>query len=208
MINLIDFPKLKSPFVRKMVNNNYVVTNEINEECKWFQDDDVICTEKLHGTCCAAVIENGVVIALFNRTNRIPFIGGTLSKALTEGVNNALIKKRFVLQDGILWGELIGPKIQKNEYDLKEHEWIPFSTYCQKNLKYKCWGKYPKTFESMSEWFKELMPLYMLKKGVKDGFVEGVVFVKISTGQMCKLRIDMFDWHKGERHKKGDKNDK
>jgi len=43
------------------------------------------------------------------------------------------------------------------------------------------------------------MPLYMLKKGVKDGFVEGVVFTH-PDGRMAKLRRDMFDWFKGKSH--------
>ena len=86
-------------------------------------------------------------------------------------------------------------------------------SYGQKHLKYKSWGKYPKDFDNISEWFKELMPLYMLRKGVKDGFVEGVVFTH-PDGRMAKLRKDMFDWyyeqnpnarqHKGGVHKKKD----
>jgi len=194
-----DFPKLQSPFVRKIINNKYIVTNEIAEEYKWvFENKDIKAVEKIHGTCCAVVIENGVVSAMFNRTNRIPFIGGTLSKALSEGVNNALSKNKFTLQDGIFWGELIGPKIQKNEYKLEEHEWIPFE-WLRNHCYYKCWGKYPKTFESISEWFKDLMPLFMCRRGIKDGFVEGIVFTN-PDGRMAKLRCDMFDWFEGDRH--------
>ena len=36
--------------------------------------------------------------------------------------------------------------------------------------------------------------------GDKEGFVEGVVFTH-PDGRMAKLRIDMFDWYKGPRHK-------
>ena len=201
-LKLRDFPKIHSPFIRKEINGDYVVTNEIEEEYSWvFDSDDTVAVEKIHGTCCAVIIENGTVSALFNRTNRIPFIGGTLSKALTEGVNNALKKNRFMLQDGILWGELIGPKIQKNEYNLEEHEWVPFE-WLKEHCYYKCWGKYPKTFDSISEWFKELMPLYTCMKGDKEGFVEGIVFTS-PDGRMAKLRRSMFDWYSGEQHKGG-----
>lgn len=201
MLKFKDFPKLECPFVRKMINNRYLITDELNPEFKWFLDDDVIATEKIHGTCCAIIIENGVVVSMFNRTNRINFIGGTLSKALTEGVNNALAKGRFVLQDGIYWGELIGEKIQKNEYKLEGHEWLPFD-WVRSHCYYKSWGKYPKDFQTISNWLKDdLLPLFALKKGNKQGFVEGIVFFKKSTGQMCKIRRDMFDWF----YKSGDK---
>ena len=38
------------------------------------------------------------------------------------------------------------------------------------------------------------------KDGHYKGFVEGVVFTH-PDGRMAKLRKDMFDWHKGPRHK-------
>lgn len=30
-MKIIDMPKLKSPFVRKVIDGNYIVTNEIEE---------------------------------------------------------------------------------------------------------------------------------------------------------------------------------
>ena len=111
------------------------------------------------------------------------------------------------LSDGQHFGELLGPKLQKNPYNLKEHLWIPFGGFGEKNLRYNSWGKYPKDFKSISEWFKELMPLYNLRKGCENmskeeamaQFVEGVVFTH-PDGRMAKLRKDMFPWFKGKRH--------
>mgnify|MGYP001565311234 FL=1 len=31
---------------------------------------------------------------------------------------------------------------------------------------------------------------------------EGVVFHNLQTGQMVKLRLDMFKWFKGDKHKR------
>ena len=75
----------------------------------------------------------------------------------------------------------------------------------QDSLLYKAWGKYPKDFKTISDWFKDdLLPLFMLHRGFKkedaDAFVEGVVFTH-KDGRMAKLRRDMFDWFEGERHK-------
>ena len=201
-----DFPKIQSPFKRKL--DNYFVYDEVEEGHDWVfnsSEDEVLATEKIHGTCCAIIIENGVVTVMFNRTNRIPFIGGTLSKALTEGVNNALKKNRFVLEDGTFWGELIGPKIQKNDYNLEEHEWIPFD-YAKKSLTYKSFHKYPKTFKNLNKWYFDkiedggLFSLYMRRKGIEMK-PEGIVFHNVKTGEMSKLRLNMFEEFKGKRHK-------
>ena len=208
MVKIIDFPKLESPFVRKINDNDeYIITNEIHKGAEWVfngKEDEVAATEKIDGTCCAILIENGVVTAMFNRTNRIPFIGGTLSKALTEGVNNAFTKQRFVMQDGLFWGELIGPKIQGNDYKLTEHEWLPFD-WLKKSCSYNSWHKHPKTFDNINKWFLDeiddggIFSLYMRKRSIKQK-PEGVVFHNIKTGQMFKLRLDMLPEYKGTRH--------
>lgn len=199
-----NMPKIECPFVRKMINNNYLVTDEIEENMEWvFEDESVMAIEKLHGTNVSIVIIEGTVTQVYNRTERIPFI--TKSKSwIIKGILNS--KERGYLEflgDGQHFGELIGPKVNGNPYKLDIHLWIPFETFCKKHLKYKAWGKYPKTFESISKWFKEdLLPLYSCMKGNKEGFVEGIVFTH-PDGRMAKLRRDMFDWYKGEKHKGG-----
>lgn len=202
-----DMPKIESPFVRKEVNGKYIVTDEIAEGYEWvFSDGTVISTEKLHGTNVSICIQDGVIVSVWNRTERIPFFNKG-KKHIIEGLLNSFERGYMeFLPDGQHFGECVGPKINGNPYKLESHLWIPFETYCRKHLAYKSWGKYPKTFGAISEWFKELMPLYALKKGDKEGFVEGVVFVQPSTGKMAKLRRDMFDWFyeqnpKAKQHK-------
>ena len=205
-MKIIDMPKIKSPFVRKMINGNYVVTDEIEEGYDWvFEDDSVIAIEKLDGTNVSILIEEGTVTAIFNRTERIPFINKG-KKWIIEGILNSKEKGYLeFLGDGQHFGELIGEKVNKNPYKIKGHLWIPFSGFCQKHLKYKSWGKYPKDFKSISEWFKDLLPLYSCMQGDKEGFVEGIVFTHPVTGQMAKLRKDMFLEFTGDRHNGGHK---
>jgi len=197
-----DMPKLKSPFVRKEINGQYVITSEIEDGYNWvFEDDSIMAIEKLHGTNVSVVIQDGVITAVFNRTERIPFFNRG-KKFITEGLLNSFERGYMnPLLDGQHFGELIGPKVNGNPYKLTEHLWIPFGTFCQKHLRYKSWGKYPKTFETISNWFKDdLLPLYALMKGQKEnGFVEGIVFTH-PDGRMAKLRRDMFDWYEGKRH--------
>ena len=194
-------PKLRSPFVRKMIGKDYIVTDEIEEGYDWvFEDESVMAVEKLHGTNVSIQITDGVITGIWNRTERIPFFNKG-KQHIVMGILNSFGKGYTeFLGDGQYFGELIGPKVNANPYKLSEHLWIPFSTFSQKHLRYKSWGKYPKDFKTISEWFKELMPLYSLMKGIREnGFVEGIVFTH-PDGRMAKLRCDMFDWYKGKRH--------
>lgn len=197
-------PKIECPFVREVIDGNYIVTPKIAEGYEWvFGDEKVMAIEKLHGTNVSIIIENGVVSAIFNRGERIPFINKGKSY-ITEGVLNSFSKGYVdLLGDGQHFGELIGEKVNGNPYKIQGHLWIPFETFCQKHLRYKSWGKYPKDFNTISEWFKELIPLYASmvqgEEGRKSGYVEGIVFTH-PDGRMAKLRKDMFDWFKGERH--------
>ena len=195
-----DMPKIESPFVRVMKDGRYIVIDKINEGYEWvFKDESVMAIEKLDGTNVSIVIEGGNVTQVYNRTERIPFINKG-KKWIIEGLLNSKEKGYLeFLGDGQFFGELIGPKVNGNPYKLDIHLWIPFETFCQKHLKYKCWGKYPKSFDSISKWFKDLMPLYTSMKGDREGFVEGIVFTH-PDGRMAKLRKNMFEWYKGRGH--------
>jgi hypothetical protein len=200
-----DMPKLESPFVRQETDDGYVCLPQINTGYEWvFEDESVMAIEKLHGTNVSVIIQDGVIIAVFNRTERIPFFNKGKAHII-EGILESY-KRGYMenLLDGQHYGELIGEKLQGNPYKIKGHLWIPFKTFGQKHLRYKSWGKYPKDFNTISEWFKELIPLYACmvqgEEGRKSGFVEGIVFTH-PDGRMAKLRKDMFPWFKGRRHK-------
>lgn len=190
-----DMPKLHSPFIRKLINNRYLVTPDIDPDYSWvFDDDSVLAIEKLNGTNVSILIEDGIIRGIWNRKNRIPFFNTTHS-FIVQGLLNSYNKGYIqMLPDGQHFGELIGPKLNCNLYNLPEHLWIPFNTYARNHLRYKSWGKYPKDYDTISTWFKELMPLFNLRKGNRDGFVEGIVFTH-PDGRMSKLRCDMFDWY-------------
>jgi hypothetical protein len=196
-----DMPKLQSPFVRKEIDENFIVTPEIDENYRWvFEDRDVRVIEKLHGSNVSIVIKNGYPDSIWNRTARIPFFNKG-KRFIIDGVLESYDRGYCDLEDGQWFGELVGPKLNGNPYKLDCHLWIPFSTYCWDKLYYKSWGKYPKTYEAIREWFKDLMPLfYMRQHNGEKGFVEGVVFTH-KDGRMAKLRIDMFDFYTGARHK-------
>jgi hypothetical protein len=206
-----DMPKLESPFIRKLnEKGEYLVTSEINQECAWIfegDENDVLATEKLDGTNVSIIIENGKITRIFNRTNEIPFFNKG-SKHIIEAVLNSFERRYCDFTDGQYFGEVIGPKLNGNPYQLNEHLWIPFDTYCRNHLAYKSWHKYPKTFENIKNWFFNeikdggIFSLFMKKRGI-DIQPEGIVFHNLKTGQMCKLRRDMFEGFKVNRHNDG-----
>ena len=203
-----DMPKLESPFIRKMIDGKYVVTNEITPGYEWVfegKENEVLCTEKLNGTDVSIIIENGVIVSIWNRTERIPFFNKG-KKFIIEAVLNSFERGYCNLSDGQYFGEVIGTKLQGNPYKLDEYLWIPFNTYCRDKLTYNSYHKYPKTFENISNWFNlpiiegGIFSLFMRRRGIEQK-PEGVVFHNLKTGQMAKLRLDMFPEWKGKQHK-------
>ena len=194
-----DMPKLKSPFKReKNDNGEYVVTPTIEDGYDWvFVDPSVVAVEKLHGTNVSIYIQDGVITGVWNRTTRIPFFNRGRENII-DGVREAYSRKYTeFLPDGQHFGECIGPKINGNNYKLDKPIWVPFARLGEKYA-YKSWGQYPKTFDAISEWFKEVMPLF--GRAHDSEFVEGIVFTH-PDGRMAKLRRDMFDWFdEGRRH--------
>jgi len=189
-----DMPKLESPFVRKMIDNRYVVIPEITSGYEWvFEDDAVLAIEKINGTNVSIIIKGGAITSIWNRKTTIPFFSKGNS-VIVKGLLNSFDIGYCDLPDGQHFGELVGGRINGNLYNLPEPRWLPFETFCKEHLRYKSWGKYPKDFDAISQWFKsDLIPLFSAMLGNRQGYVEGVVFTH-PDGRMSKLRRDMFKW--------------
>ena len=189
-----DMPKLESPFVRKMIDNRYVVTPDIAPGYEWvFEDDSVAAIEKINGTNVSIIIEDGEITSIWNRKNPVPFFSKGTS-VIVKGLLDSFDRGYCDLPDGQHFGELVGGRINGNLYNLKEPRWLPFETFCSKHLRYKSWGRYPKDFDTISKWFKDdLIPLFSSMLGNRQGYVEGIVFTH-PDGRMSKLRRDMFEW--------------
>lgn len=222
---LSDFPKVECPFIRKTyaVNKDdhkkhgrklqlrtpevYLVTPEINPGYEWvFEDKDTIAVEKLDGTNVKLQTENGRLTALQNRKNIIDPLQILKGKAfIIEGVFMA-IQKGYVEDNLIQAGEVIGPKLQGNPYQLDHHIWYPFEKAI-KHLKYKSFHQHEPSFENLSKWFKDhLKSLHHSKRvGYENAdFAEGVIFYNLkrkaeNKTYMAKLRRDMFDWYYSDK---------
>jgi len=113
-----------------------LVSPEINPEYEWVFEDDTIAVEKLNGTNVKLLTENGRLTSLYNRKNPIDPLQIIKGKTfIIEGIFRA-IQKGYIEIEGEQAGEVIGPKLQGNPYDLNNHIWYPFSK-AVKHLSYR-----------------------------------------------------------------------
>lgn len=193
---VMRFPKVQSPFTRsENANGDYTVDDEIQDGYEWvFNNDDVIAVEKLHGTNCAVEIaygEEGIEITPWTRfghadMNRVDAFGTTNHHRVTRAFQNSLQRGYLdELDEGVHYGEVVGPKLHGNPHELSEHLFIPFRWLADK-CAYRSWGNYPKTLDSLENWFSEdLFSLFysrihgtdLTDASVSNGtFCEGIVF--------------------------------
>lgn len=194
-----DFPKIECPFKRKMAGDRYVITPEIDENYKWvFEDEGVRATDKINGTNVCICIENGNIVQVTNRKNLKNIF--TVKKqtrwegACLEGLAKA-IQKDWLLAfaDGYHYGELVGELINNNPHKLQGHLWVPLN-YLMDHCRWHSWeaNKYPKTFEAINEWFKDMPSLFNQRMKLPEVQAEGLVFYH-PDGRMAKIRKDMFE---------------
>lgn len=228
------FPKVRSPYTRsENERGEYTVNNEVADGYDWVFDraDEVDAVEKLHGTNVAVCIDESEVTDVVTRMgdrkmNKLnPY--GSNHHYIARGVQNS-VRRGYMenLTDGWNFGELVGPKLHGNPYELDEHLFVPFD-WLRDKCAYKSYGEYSTEFDAISEWFEEgLFSLFYSRmhgadfdeSSVSNGrFVEGVVFVhpelegKIHPSDMdtvstvdyssvarplAKLRRDMYSWYK------------
>lgn len=224
---LSDFPKVQCPYVRKIYQVDkadhkehgrqlqlrkpevYLATDEINPGYEWvFDDPDTIAVEKLDGTNVKLRTEGGRLVELQNRKNIIdPLMILKGNPAIVEAVFMA-IQKGYVEDNLTQAGEVIGPKLQGNPYELPGHIWYPFEKAIQ-HLNYKSFHKHERTFENFSSWFKDHLKSLFHSKTVgwdNANFAEGVIFYNLKRREegksyMAKLRRDMFEWFYGDKIK-------
>jgi len=216
---LSDYPKIHCPFIRKTFEvdkddwkkhgrelqmrqpNVYLVVNEPNPGYEWvFEDKDTIAVEKLNGSNVKLLTKDGRLIQLQNRKNVIDPLQIIKGQAqYLEGIFQS-IGKGYIDEDGEQAGELIGPKVQGNPYELVTHLWYPFEKAI-KHLSYRSFHEHDRTFENWSMWFKDWLPSrFAAKRGNKNIMAEGIVFYNLKRKaenkvHLAKLRRDMFEWY-------------
>ena len=208
-MDIVDFPKLECPFVRhKRGDGRYLVSDEIAEGFEWIYDNGVRAVDKLHGTNVCVNIEDGHIHSIDNRKTRVieggyrfPVKMAGMVPRIFEGVVNTLEKEHYLkyMPNGKVYGELIGPRINGNLHCVAKHIFVPFG-YLNEFCHWKSFvsNRYPKSFSSFSDWFRELPSLFTQKAAKKEALAEGLIFLH-PNGRRCKLRRDMFDWYEGEQ---------
>lgn len=210
---LTDYPKLHPPYKREMNSNgHYVVTDEIKPDYEWvFSDPQVKAVEKLDGINASIVVDSSQNISHIStrlgpeKVNKVSLSDPTHPYILSAFLNS----QSYDLLDQVEpnkqnFGEIIGPKVQGNPYNLDEHLFIPFE-YLYTNLYYSEWESSPKNFEFIRDWFKDLHSLlYSQPNGLSPRSLsekipaEGVVFTH-PDGRKAKLRREMFEWYRTQK---------
>ncbi len=183
---VLDMPKLLSPFLRKEVNDVYVCIPKIKEEFKWIFSEECIAVEKLDGTNVSIIVKDNKIVGVYNRLNPINLFKKG-NKRFAEGIIEAIDKGYIDLEkmeDGQYFGELIGPSVNKNPYNLERHLWVPFS-YMKEHFRFKFWDKLVPEFKDKSDEeiynevsrvFKGLWSLFKRRRGIKGEVNENVGF--------------------------------
>jgi len=228
MEELTDFPKIHCPFIRKVypVNKDdwgkygkelqlrvpevYLALNEINPGYEWvFEDKDTIAVEKLDGTNVKVLIEDGRLVSLQNRMNIIDPLQIMKGKTfIIEGIFRA-IQKGYLHENGEQAGEIIGPSVQGNPYQLDNHLWYPFEKAIS-DLNYRSFDEHDRTFENWSSWFKDWLVSRFFTKRTAIGkdkekvMAEGIIFYNLrrkfeGKTYMAKLRRNMFEWYYSDK---------
>jgi len=180
-------------------NYKYQYDIEVEDNSNYFANRIL-----LHNSNVMLKTDSGRLVSLMNRKNPIDPLQIMKGKTfIIEGVFRA-IQKGYVKEDGIQAGELIGPKVQGNPYQLDNHIWYPFEK-AVKHLSYRSFYEHERTFDNWSSWFKDyLVSRFASKRGHKDIMAEGIVFYSMKRKEegkvyRAKLRRDMFDWYYSEK---------
>lgn len=192
-----DMPKLYTPFIRDFSSGKSNVTPVINPIYRWvFDPKQVIAVDKLDGTNCSVIIEDGNITHIFNRTNRVKlFVTGQFQfiEGIYTAIENGYINLNKHIGTNQVFGELIGPKLQGNPYKLTKHAWVPFD-YLKEKYYYKFWNSALEElhkvtpepsdtllFDFTDKIFRSLWSLYKRAKKV-EGKIEDINKDTLFTG--------------------------
>lgn len=188
--------KINTLFIR---NKEFKVTPEVMPGCEWVLEGEGVATEKIDGTNVMVVFHQDGYYTIHKRKNpnrkekkldiqpiNIPVNpGDNNDKYVIEAVENFIINTPDHGLLGAKYGEVIGPKINNNRYDLEERTWVPFAPrYISQLL---C----PRTFEELKEFLVPERESIMFPGHP----IEGVVFHTWHASAKIKVQ----DFHKVEK---------
>lgn len=199
----LEFEKMFPPFIRDL--DTGLCIPEVAEGWEWcFDWEQTVVLEKLNGTNTKLVVEDGVLEVFARNQKHKGYVPAKLNdpqyKFILQGVANSIASRKKKFNDGTYYGELVGPKYENNPYKLDEHKWMTFEPGKNGVERYK---DHPQSndFNEWKEWVLNLKSL--LNPEVE---AEGIIFLNKKTGQMAKLRKDMFSIEYNHRFKNYSKN--
>jgi hypothetical protein len=191
------FDKIESPFAREFdERKEYRVVNRINDGYEWcFGNKDVVVTEKLDGTNSAYILHKDGSVGVFQRDSkskvyrRLGVYEGNYPFILAAAADH--IARYKPEQESFHAGETIGVHVNGNPYRLDGYRFMEFKLHGAGHLPRYEFGidRYPPEPDS-AKWKEWLLSAKSKLNGLD--YLEGVVFWHKRTGEMAKLRRDMF----------------
>lgn len=201
-MDVYNFPKLESPFVRKEINGRYVCTDELDERFSWIFTGSAIAVEKLDGSNLHLVVEEGRP-SLYTRNGlSLEFLskeGNRFANGIIKAVENNIFGNKELSCRGAnnFYGELVGPDINEGAYGMDHYIWYPFK-FLAENRAFKFWpksieamnaGSSHEKYEFISDIFKGLRSLekrkWMADKIKPQPVDENTVFGKAAEGNLA-----------------------
>ena len=158
-------------------DDEFKVTDTVKTGCEWVFSGEGTATEKLDGTNIRITVRKGSSVRVEKRKNptreqkKAGIIDGWYTDASPEDPADKWILKAVENTDLSEWpdgehcSEALGPKIQGNPLNLKEHKCVPF------NLKIPVFEDVPLTYGSLWDFLETLE-----SKFSPGNLVEGIVF--------------------------------
>ncbi|MCK4665908.1 hypothetical protein KAU33_04120 [Candidatus Dependentiae bacterium] len=183
--------KINTLFVR---GEDFKATPEVMPGCEWVLEGEGVATEKLDGTNIMVVFHQDGSHTIHKRKNpnreekkldiqpiNIPVDPeNKADRYLIEAVENFVFNTPDHELYGVKYGEAIGPKINKNRYELEERVWVPFKPHFIAQL--LC----PRTFEELKEFLVPERESVMFPGHP----IEGIVFH--SWHSSAKIKVQDF----------------
>lgn len=186
----LEFPKMIPPFYRDLDTD--LCVPQVAEGWEWcFDPSKAYITEKVDGVNTKLEVTEGLMRIYVRNQKTKGYVEVTLNnpsqKHIYAAVANAVAKRGKRFAEGVHFGEAVGMNLQGNPLKLPNSIWLTFDKASGGVKQYK---DYPKTddFEQWKQWILNLKSLVN-----PEAEAEGVIFVNKETGQMAKLRKDMFD---------------
>ncbi len=131
----------------------YVANGFIKDRYKWILDEDVVCTEYVHGLKIAILMEDGTPVQVRTRNTELNlFQHSAIFNAIQRALNSGMITQKNGWCHGVVPGD---PHVNiSHDWNKLNVTFLPYSKL-QKNFRLDQWHNGPKSVDSINKWLHD-----------------------------------------------------